>query len=300
MTEQAATGRPVSMRFGLVGTGHWARVTHAPAIAATAGATLVGVWGRRPEMARALADTYGARVFADVEALFAEVDAVAFSVPPDVQAELATRAARAGCHLLLDKPIALSRAAGDTLAEAVVAADVRSLVGFTSHFQPDIRQWLADAGATGDWDGATAHRLGSAFYPNSPWDTPWRRRMGGLWDIGPHVVSMLLSVLGPVDRVSAERGRRDTVAMLLHHTGGATSMATVSSDAPPGVEVNDLVIWGSRGRSWMPAGVLPSHRAFSVAVSELISGQHGVVDPPCDVHFGRAVLEIIARLAERG
>ncbi|WP_410095188.1 Gfo/Idh/MocA family oxidoreductase [Streptomyces sp. wa22] len=41
-----------------------------------------------------------------LDALLAASDAVAFAVPPDVQAPLAVRAAEAGCHLLLDKPVA--------------------------------------------------------------------------------------------------------------------------------------------------------------------------------------------------
>jgi predicted dehydrogenase len=154
------------LRFGLVGTGHWAQVTHAPAIAAAPGATFVGVWGRRPEAATALAGSHGVRAFSDVDALFDEVDAVAFCVPPDVQATMAIRAARSGKHLLLDKPIALTLAAGDTLAETVDAAGVRSLVFFTGRFQPDVRAWLADIGSTADWDGATAHWLGNASQPS--------------------------------------------------------------------------------------------------------------------------------------
>ncbi len=34
------------LRFGLAGTGYWARITHAPALASTAGIELAAVWGR--------------------------------------------------------------------------------------------------------------------------------------------------------------------------------------------------------------------------------------------------------------
>ncbi|MGC9963086.1 MAG: gfo/Idh/MocA family oxidoreductase, partial [Acidimicrobiales bacterium] len=43
------------LRFGLVGTGHWARVTHARALASTEGIELVGVWGRNEEAAGEMA-----------------------------------------------------------------------------------------------------------------------------------------------------------------------------------------------------------------------------------------------------
>ena len=77
------------MRFGLVGTGYWARATHAAAIASTAGASLAAVWGRNPQATASLAAEHGAAAFTGEEAIDAfldGVDAVAFSVPPYVQA----------------------------------------------------------------------------------------------------------------------------------------------------------------------------------------------------------------------
>jgi predicted dehydrogenase len=286
------------MRFGLVGTGHWARVTHAPAIVATEGAELVGVWGRRAEAVHTVAAGHGVRAYDDFDALLGDVDAVAFSVPPDVQAPLATRAARAGKHLLLDKPIALSSVESDGLADAAAAAGVASVVFFTSRFQPEVRQWLDDVNTTSDWDGATAHWLGNAFGGGSPFDTPWRRDKGGLWDLGPHVLSILIAALGPVDRVAAEAGPRDTTNLLLHHTSGATSVATVSIDAPEAAAVTDLVVWGPRGRSWMPAGSLPPEAALGIALRELMAAaESGQLDHPCDVRLGRDIVAVLAEAA---
>src|SRR6516225_4645270 len=103
------------MRFGLVGTGHWAKITHAPALASTPGAELAAVWGRDPAAAAALAAAHGATAHTDFGAFLDSVDAVAFSVPPHVQAPLAVRAAEAGKHLLLEKPIALALHDADKL-----------------------------------------------------------------------------------------------------------------------------------------------------------------------------------------
>jgi predicted dehydrogenase len=89
------------LRFGLVGTGYWARIAHAPALAATEGIELAAVWGRDPRAAASLAAEYGAASYEDIGALLAAVDGVAFAVPPDVQAPIATAAARAGKHLML-------------------------------------------------------------------------------------------------------------------------------------------------------------------------------------------------------
>ena len=54
-----------------------------------------------------------------IDALIADVDAVAIALPPDVQAPIALRAARAGRHLLLDKPVALVTGMAAEIAAAV-------------------------------------------------------------------------------------------------------------------------------------------------------------------------------------
>src|SRR2546429_8852895 len=106
------------LRFGLLGTGYWAAETQAAALSGHPDARFVGVWGRDPVKVRALATRYGVRAYDDVDALLADVDAVAVALPPDVQAELAARAAEAGRHLLLDKPVSLTTAAPDRIVRA--------------------------------------------------------------------------------------------------------------------------------------------------------------------------------------
>src|ERR1035438_1568102 len=71
--------------------------------------------------------------------MFADVDAVAFAVPPDVQAKLAVRAATRGCHLLMDKPVAFTSQDAERVVEAVDRAGVRSLVFLTSRFELRLR-----------------------------------------------------------------------------------------------------------------------------------------------------------------
>src|SRR5215469_6870740 len=132
------------MRFGLVGTGHWAKITQAPALASIPGSTLSAVWGRNVSAAQSLAAEYGATAFPDVGA---------FPVPPHVQAPLAIRAAEAGKHLLLEKPIALDLHDGDKLVAAVDTSGVASVVFFTLRFSTEIRAWLADQHARGGWSG---------------------------------------------------------------------------------------------------------------------------------------------------
>src|ERR1700731_145010 len=115
------------LRFGLVGTGYWARIAHAPALASAEGIDLAGVWGRDRQGTADLAAAHHATPYGDIAALLAAVDGVAFAVPPDVQAPIAVTAARAGKHLLLEKPVALAEAEADDLVEAVTQSQVASV-----------------------------------------------------------------------------------------------------------------------------------------------------------------------------
>ena len=286
------------MRFGLVGTGHWARIAHAPALASTPGVSLAAVWGRNADAARSLAAEYGAAGFSsDVGAFLDAVDAVAFAVPPDVQAPLAVRAAEAGKHLLLEKPVALSVSDADKLVDAVDAAGVASVVFFTHQFNTEIRAWLADErarGAGGGWSGGVAVWLGAALQPDSPFNTPWRRDKGGLWDLGPHVVAMLWACLGPVTSVTAVAGGTDVTHLVLRHSGGASSAATVTLSAPPAAAGNNLFVWGEAGRSVMPPMPDDPVDALRVAALELVASAESGRPHPLDVRFGRDVVKVLA------
>jgi predicted dehydrogenase len=283
------------LRFGLVGTGYWARIAHAPALAGTEGVELTAVWGRDPQAAAGLAAEYQAVPYRDVSAFLAAVDAVSFAVPPDVQAAIATQAARDGKHLLLEKPIALTEPAADGLVEAVERAGVASVVFFTYRFQPDVRAWLAEVEARGGWTGGVSAWLGSALRESNPFDTPWRRDKGGLWDVGPHIVSLLWASLGPVTSVTADPGPADVTHLVLHHQGGATSTTTVTLSATEAAAGFEAWVWGESGRLAAPRGSLDRVAALSVALGELTANARaGQTRHACDVWFGRDVGRVLA------
>jgi len=283
------------LRFGLAGTGYWARVTHAPALASTEGVELTAVWGRDRQVTADLAAAYGATPHQEEAEFLAGVDAVAFSLPPDVQAPFAARAARAGKHLLLEKPIALAEADADDLVDAVDQAGVASVVFFTHRFHPDVRAWLADVTARGGWAGGVAVWLGTAMNSGSPYNSPWRREMGGLWDVGPHLVSLLWASLGPVTSVLADGGPADVTHLILHHQGGPSSAVTVTLSAAQGTERPETYLWGASGRSVAPIGSPHAVTQMRTALAELsANARSGQTGHPCDVRFGREVGHVLA------
>ncbi len=288
------------MKFGLLGTGYWAAETQGRALAAHPEADLVGVWGRSAEKAGALAARYGARAYDRPEALFEDVDAVAIALPPDVQADLAARAAEAGRHLLLDKPVALTVEAADRVVAATERNGLASVVFFTRRFQPAVEAFIADCVANGPWDGVSANQFAAIFQPGNPYaESPWRRHKGGLWDIGPHALAVILPILGPVAEVCAVRGPRDTTHVLLRHASGAAGTMSLTLDAPPAATEREFVFFGERGLARVPAGDRTSVAAFGAAIDALIADAAARrTDHPCGVRFGREVVAVLAA-AER-
>ncbi|MBP2581665.1 putative dehydrogenase [Streptomyces sp. PvR006] len=293
-------------RIGLLGTGPWAGHTHAPALAGHPGIEFSGVWGRRPEAAGALAAASGTRAYDDVDALFEASDAVAFALPPDVQAPLAVRAAQAGCHVLLDKPVATTVAGAREVADAVEAAGAASVVFCTLRFAEPTARWIGEQAAAGGWFLGEAHWLGSLYGTGSTSAyaaSPWRREKGGLWDVGPHVLSVLLPVLGDVTEITAARGPADTHHLVLRHASGASSTATLTLSAPPEAAEAALTLYGTGGRAELPRwdGAVG---AFGAAVDALVDAARTGEPDACDVRFGLRLTEILttaeAKAAEGG
>ncbi|MCS0636280.1 Gfo/Idh/MocA family oxidoreductase [Streptomyces sp. LP05-1] len=288
-------------RIGLLGTGPWAGRTHAPALAAHPGVTFSGVWGRRPEAAAELAAAHSTRAYEDVDALFAASDAVALALPPDVQAPLAARAAAAGCHLLLDKPVATTVAGAREVAGAAAGAGVSSVVFCTLRFAAGTAPWVAEQAERGGWFLARAHWLGSLFADGSTSAyaaSPWRRQKGGLWDVGPHLLSVLLPVLGEVTGVDAVAGPGDTTHLLLRHASGAGATVTLSLSAPPEAAHAGLELFGERGRAVMPSWA-DAVASFGAAVDALLTAVRTGEPHPCDVRFGLRLTEILATAESR-
>lgn len=141
------------IRVGLVGAGPWASLFTAPMLASAPGMALAAVWARRPAAAGALAHQHGAAAVDSFDDLLAACDAVAFTVPADVQ-EL--RAAEAGGVVTVSTVhdsgasghVAISGttpgAAGRLDAEAVTDTGHVVLADPTPHQLQDVQRAIAD------------------------------------------------------------------------------------------------------------------------------------------------------------
>jgi predicted dehydrogenase len=287
------------MRFGLFGTGPWAHMAHAPALTAHESVELVGVWGRNPDKAAELASLHHAKPYAEIDALIADVDAVAIALPPDVQAPIALRAARSGKHLLLDKPVAFTKAEADEIVDAVASRDLASVVFFTRRLMPQIEEFVASAQQAEGWLEGRVDHVGSIYGEGNPFGaSAWRRESGGLWDVGPHALALLLPILGPVTEVTAMAGVRDMIHVLTRHEGGAIGTLTLSVDAPPAAGREEAVIAGEAGVRIVPAAPWDPVPALGRAIDQLVAAAAGGPQPELDVRFGARITAILAAAQE--
>lgn len=290
----------MALRFGLFGTGDWARDVHAAALMAEPASDLVGVWGRSADKARALADHWGIRPYDDIDGLIADVDAISVALPPDVQAGIAVRAADRGRHLLLDKPLALDLQTADRVVAAVETAGVSSVVFFTLRFAAPSAGWLDAVVAEGPWVGLRAAWLSSLFHSadGRSVDSPWRRERGALWDVGPHALSMALPLLGPVTDVISAGGLGDTRYLVLRHDSGAASTISLSLTVPPAAAIVDCAVYGEAGWRAMPPQSETTVEALRSAVRQLVdAAEQGRREHPCDVRFAREVVAVLEAAA---
>jgi predicted dehydrogenase len=204
---------------------------HAPMLAAGPQTMLAAVYARRVEAARELAEQFGAHATDDYDEFLGRCDAVAFAVPPDVQARLVPLAAGAGKPLLLEKPLALTVHAAQQMVEAIDAAGVPTQLMLTLRYTSRIRQFL-DQAREFDAFGARAAWISGAFLPGSPFATPWRLEHGALLDVGPHVLDLLDAAVGPIRSTSVVGDPHAWVAVTAVHDGGAVSDIAVSSAVP--------------------------------------------------------------------
>jgi predicted dehydrogenase len=204
-------------------------------------------------------------------------------------------AAEAGKHLLLEKPVATSVEAARRVAAAASANGIASVVFSTARFQPEFRSWTERMAASGPWRTAWCTRIGATLTPDNPFNTPWRREKGGLWDIGPHVVAALEGGLGPIVEVaSAVRGEKDLTHLCFRHESGATSTATISLEADPRAEHSSTMFLGDAEVVELPGRQTPAERAHQTAVEELMESAASGRAHPADVHWGTHVVELLA------
>jgi len=287
--------RPIDV--GLVGAGPWAAAMHGPVLAAGPQTRLAAVWARRPEAAARLAARLGTHPAGSYEELLDRCEAVAFAVPPDVQAALAPRAARAGKALLLEKPLALDLDGARRLADAVAESGVVTQLVLTKRYHRSTRAFL-DAAAGFGAAGARACYLHGAFLSGAM-ATGWRLTRGALFDLGPHLLDLVDAALGPVEELRATGDSRRWIELTCVHRGGAVSQLSLSGAVGLPSSRAGIDLYGPAGVLALDFAAVDHEECWPVLRAEFAAAVRSGVPHPLDVRRGLMLQELLDRI-ERG
>jgi UDP-N-acetyl-2-amino-2-deoxyglucuronate dehydrogenase len=247
--------------FGLIGPGLIGKV-HAEAIAAASGAHLIAVCGRDSQKTSEFAAHFGARPFTDVHEFLAnnEIQVVTICTPSGSHGELGKMAARAGKHVLVEKPIEITLDRADALTRECELANVKLGVIFQSRLLPAVER------LKGEIDNGSFGRLflGDAYikwfrapeyYAPGSWHGSRLLDGGGaLINQAIHTVDLLRWMMGPVESVFAYKSAlryphiesEDTLVAVLKFENGALGVIEATTSVAPGFR-RRLEISGEKG-----------------------------------------------------
>ena len=258
------TNKPIG--FGILGCGVVAQY-HIGAISQTDGAELMAVCDVSEERARETGEQQGVSWYTDHADLLArsDIQVVCVCTPSGMRIPVATDAAAAGTHLVIEKPLDVTLEKADRIIEAARAAGVELMGIFQLRYgEAAIR--VRDAVQGGKLGRLV---LGDAYikwyrpldyYDSADWRGKWATEGGGaLMTQGSHTLDLLQWIMGPVSRVTARMGTllhhievEDTLVAMLEYESGALGVVEASTACQPGMPAR-LEISGSLGTAAMEA-----------------------------------------------
>lgn len=238
-----------SFGFGLIGAGMIGQM-HAEVVKQLPGAHLAAVTALPVEAARRFATEHGCAACGSVEELLArpDVDIVTIGTPSGLHPEQAVASARAGKHVLVEKPLAVSLAGADAAIATAREAGVKLGVVSQRRFDPPCRA-MKEAAERGDFgklvlvNGFVKYFREPSYYSTSNWRGTWALDGGGaLINQGIHAVDLVRWLGGPVKSVtgfartlSHDIEVEDTASATIEFHSGAIGCLQSTTSASPGL-----------------------------------------------------------------
>ena len=188
---------------GIIGYG-WVSGAHIAAINATSLAQVTALYSSRPQNPTAVSAQHGGKItcFTDLNAMLADptIHAVAVCSYPQQHADQIVAAAKAGKHLIIEKPISLSLADARRVAAAVTAAGVKTCVCFECRFSSQLvaTKALIESGLLGKLHYGEVdyyHGIGP-WYGQFRWNTSKESGGSSLLSAGCHALDALVLCMG--------------------------------------------------------------------------------------------------------
>ena len=314
----------MALGFGIIGCGMIAGF-HARAIADISGAKLVACQSRRIEAAEEFAEKNGGTACSTVAELLADpaVDVVTICTPSGAHLDPAVAAAKAGKHVIVEKPLEITLERCDKIIAACVENNVTLSTIFPSRFH-DSSQLLKAAIDEGRFGTLT---MGDAYvkwfrtqeyYDSGQWRGTWDLDGGGaLMNQAIHSVDLLTWLMGPVVEISAQTATlaherievEDVATASLKFANGALGVIEASTAAFPGM-LKKIEIHGNQGsvvieeediKTWVFAEMTAKDKEISEKYASMTDTGGGAADPSAIGHAAHAKqFEDVIRAIENG
>ena len=302
----------MALGFGIIGCGMISRF-HARAIAEVRGAKLVGGFDAEPSAADKFAANCGCKAYHRLEDMLADpaIDVVTIGTPSGAHLGPAIAAARAGKHVIVEKPLEITlRRCDKIIGECEKSGIVLSTI-FPSRFHDASRilKRAVDQGRFGRLtlgDAIVKWYRTQAYYDSGAWRGTWKLDGGGaLMNQAIHSVDLLAWLMGPVAEVRAQTALlshkridvEDTAVATLRFANGALGVIEASTAVYPGY-LKRIEIHGSMGSAvleeedlvkWDFAKKSKSDEAILKKMTQRKSGGGGAADPAAIGHHAHAM-----------
>ncbi len=314
----------MAVGFGITGCGMIANF-HARAIRDLRGARLVACQSRRRKPTEAFAAEHNCRAYTQLDAMLAnpEVDVVTITTPSGAHLEGAIAAARAGKHVIVEKPLEITLRRCDRIIRECEKHDVRLATVVQSRFHAsslELRRAICEGrfGRLTMGDAYVKWYRSQEYYDSGAWRGTWDLDGGGaLMNQAIHSVDLLTWFMGPVVEIQAQADmlahRRiaveDVAVATLRFANGALGVIEASTAVYPGY-LKRIEIHGTEGsaileeediKAWDFAKKTRRDTAVRRKMEAKKSGGGGASDPAAIGHHGHLAQfrDFLAAIRER-
>lgn len=248
------------MRFAVIGCGRIAP-KHAESIVALEEAELVAVCDVVPEKAQAFADKYGAKPYTSYEEMLAkeDIDVVTIATESNLHAPIGIAAAKAGKHVMVEKPMAMTLESADELIRTCRESGVKLAVIHQNRFNKSVKL-MHEALEEGRFGNLTHGQAtvrwnrDDNYYAQAPWRGTKLQDGGVLMNQSIHNIDLLQWTFGPVEAVfgytrTAMRKieMEDIGAAVIKFKSGALGIIEAASTIYPKNIEETLNVFGETG-----------------------------------------------------
>ncbi|MFC3039862.1 Gfo/Idh/MocA family protein [Virgibacillus xinjiangensis] len=248
------------MNFAIIGCGFIAK-KHAKAIEAVEGATLVAVSDKVPSAMEFYVNEYGVDPYEELDLMLDrdDIDVVSVCTPTGLHAPLAIKAANAGKHIILEKPIAMTLEDTDRIIDACDYNNVKLSIVHPNRFRPVVRELkkILDQNLLGKISHANAivnWNRNQEYYDQALWRGTKEFDGGALMNQAIHNLDLLLWFMGEPEQIFSMEATRlrqieaeDVSTGLIKFKSGALSVVEAATTAYGQNFEESITLFGEKG-----------------------------------------------------